>query len=197
MKLRYVFISVLIIGVLIAGTIFVLPKLMNTDDTTKDTSNTTQTTTQTTTPPTVVNNKPDVTATTPITVTQEMQTVIDANTEEIFVDETNQLATDYPAQLIPLYGVLAVSDSNQITNSTGKPGWKASYVSDFTSDEILGFYQPLLSSAADFTETSVSESTNLKATVSGYTISITVSPNVPEKTDIQGNSAVSISIEQV
>lgn len=200
MKLRYISIAVLLVGILIVATIFVLPKLMDTTNNTNNPNNPTEQTGSTTpnaTQQPVVTNKPDVTATTPITVPQEMQTVIDDNTDAIFVDDSKQLATDYPAQLIPLYGVLGVSDSNQITNATGKPGWKAAYVSDLTIDEILSFYQPLLSSAADFTEEPVSESTTLKATVSGYSISITVSPNIPEKTDIQGNSAVSISIEQV
>lgn len=194
MKIRYVVLSVLLIGVLIVGTVFMMPKLINNETATSEDKTTTTVTKQ---PEPIKNNQPDTTASTVITVPQEMQTVIDENTEEIYVDEAGLLAGNYPSQMIPLYGVQNVSESNQITNSSGKPGWKASYVSDYTTDEILSFYQPLLSSASDYTEEVVSESTSLKGTVSGYTISITVSPNNPDKTDMQGNSAVSIFIEQV
>lgn len=199
MKLRYVFISVLIIGVLIVATIFIMPKLITTNETTseKTTSGETSTTAVTTQPDPIKNNQPDTTATTAIVVPPEMQTVIDQNTATIYVDEPGLLATNYPSQLIPLYGVQSLSESNQITNASGNPGWKASYVSNLSTDDILGFYRPLLSSASDFTEEAISASTSLKGTVSGYTISITVSPNNPDKTDIQGNSAVSIFIEQV
>lgn len=194
MKIRYVVLSVLLIGVLIVGAVFMMPQLLNDEKTTAEETTDTTVTKQ---PEPIKNNQPDTTATTVITVPPEMQTIIDENTEAIYVDEPGLLAANYPSQLVPLYGVQSVSESNQITNSAGKPGWKATYVSDYTTDEILSFYQPLFSSAADYTEEAISESTSLKATVSGYTISITVSPNNPEKTDIQGNSAVSIFIEQV
>jgi hypothetical protein len=194
MKIRYVVLSVLLIGVLIVGAVFMMPKLINDE---KTTAGETATTTVTKQPDPIRNNQPDTTATTVITVPQEMQTVINENAAEIYVDEPGLLASNYPSQLIPLYGVQSVAESNQITNASGKPGWKASYVSNYTIDEILSFYQPLLSSASDYTQEVISESTSLKGTVSGYTISITVSPNNPDKTDIQGNSAVSIFIEQV
>lgn len=194
MKIRYVVLSVLLIGVLIVGAVFMMPKLINNETASTNDTSTTSVTKQ---PDPIKNNQPDTTATTVITVPQEMQTVIDANTAEIYVDEPGLLASNYPSQLIPLYGVQSVSESNQITNASGKPGWKASYVSDYTIDDILSFYQPLLSSASDYAAETISESTSLKGTVSGYTISITVSPNNPDKTDIQGNSAISIFIEQV
>lgn len=194
MKIRYVVLSVVLIGVLIVGAVFMMPKLINNEATTTDDKSTTTVTKQ---PDPIKNNLPDTTATTTITVPQEMQTVINENTAQIYVDEAGLLAGNYPSQMIPLYGVQNISESNQITNASGKPGWKASYVSDFTTDGILAFYQPLLSSAPDFTEEVISESTNLKGTISGYTVSITVSPNNPDKTDMQGNSAVSIFIEQV
>ncbi|AFA47644.1 hypothetical protein [Acetobacterium woodii] len=194
MKLRYVLILVLLVGVLIIATIFFIPKLTN--ENTKTTEGTNSTTeTQPSEP--IKNNQPDVTATTPITVPDDMQTVINNNTETIFVDSTNQLATAYPTKLIPLYGVQTVSSSNQITTDSGNPGWTTAYVSDLTTDDILTFYRSLLSSSENFTEEAISSSTNLKATVSGYNISITVSPNNPEKTDLAGNSAIGIFIEQV
>jgi len=194
MKIRYVVLSVLLIGVLIVGAVFMMPKLISDEKATAEETSTTAVTKQ---PEPIKNNLPDTTATTAITVPPEMQTVIEENTEEIYVDEAGLLAGSYPSQMVPLYGVQNVSESNQITNASGKPGWKAAYVSDYSTDEILVFYQNLLASAPDYTEEAVSESTSLKGTVSGYTISITISPNNPDKTDMVGNSAVSIFIEQV
>jgi len=194
MKIRYVVLSVLLIGVLIVGAVFMMPKLISDEKATAEETSTTAVTKQ---PEPIKNNLPDTTATTAITVPPEMQTVIEENTEEIYVDEAGLLAGSYPSQMVPLYGVQNVSESNQITNASGKPGWKAAYVSDYSTDEILVFYQTLLASAPDYTEEAVSESTSLKGTVSGYTISITISPNNPDKTDMVGNSAVSIFIEQV
>lgn len=194
MKIRYVVLSVLLIGVLIVGAVFMMPKLISDEKATAEETSTTAVTKQ---PEPIKNNQPDTTATTAITVPPEMQTVIEENNEEIYVDEAGLLAGSYPSQMVPLYGVQNVSESNQITNASGKPGWKAAYVSDYSTDEILVFYQNLLASAPDYTEEAVSESTSLKGTVSGYTISITISPNNPDKTDMVGNSAVSIFIEQV
>jgi hypothetical protein len=194
MKIRYVVLSVLLIGVLIVGAVFMMPKLISDEKATAEETSTTAVTKQ---PEPIKNNLPDTTATTAITVPPEMQTVIEENTEAIYVDEAGLLAGNYPSQMVPLYGVQSVSESNQITNASGKPGWKAAYVSDYSTDEILVFYQNLLASAPDYTEEAVSESTSLKGTVSGYTISITISPNNPDKTDLPGNSAVSIFIEQV
>ena len=126
-----------------------------------------------------------------------MQTVITENTDELYVDEAGLLAGNYPSLMVLLYGVTNLSQSHQKTNDAGKPGWKTSYVSDYSTDELLVFYQALLTSAPDYTEEAISESTSMKGSVSGCTISITVSPNNPEKTDLPGNSAVSIFIEQV
>lgn len=197
MKIRYVVLSIVLIGVLIVGAVLVMPKLISDEATTTNEANNSTTTTVTKEPETIKNNLPDTTATTAIVVPPEMQTVIEENTTEIYVDEPGLLAGNYPSQLVPLYGVTTISESQQITNSSGKPGWKAAYVSDYSTSEILPFYQTLLASAPDYTEEPISESTSLKGTVSGYTISITISPNNPDKTDLPGNSAVSIFIEQV
>lgn len=195
MKIRYVLLSVLLIGVLITGAVLLMPKLLNDEETTaKETSSTTTTTKQ---PEPIKNNQPDATATTAIVVPQEMQTVIEENTEDIYVDEAGLLAGNYPNQMVPLYGVTSLSQSHQITGVSGQPGWKTSYVSDYSTDEILVFYQNLLSSAPDYTEETVSATTNLKGTVSGYSISISISPNNPEKTDLPGNSTANIFIEQL
>ncbi|WP_296561595.1 hypothetical protein [uncultured Acetobacterium sp.] len=195
MKIRYVLLSVLLIGVLITGAVLLMPKLLSDEKTTaKETSTTTTTTKQ---PEPIKNNQPDATATTAIVVPQEMQTVIEENSEDIYVDEAGLLAGNYPSQMVPLYGVTSLSQSHQITGVSGKPGWKTSYVSDYSTDEILVFYQNLLSSAPDYTEETVSATTNLKGTVSGYSISISISPNNPEKTDLPGNSTANIFIEQL
>lgn len=195
MKIRYVLLSVLLIGVLITGAVLLMPKLLNDEKTTaKETSSTTTTTKQ---PEPIKNNQPDATATTAIVVPQEMQTVIEENTEDIYVDEAGLLAGNYPNQMVPLYGVTSLSQSHQITGVSGQPGWKTSYVSDYSTDEILVFYQNLLSSAPDYTEETVSATTNLNGTVSGYSISISISPNNPEKTDLPGNSTANIFIEQL
>ncbi len=196
MKTRYIILSVVLIGVLIAGAVFMIPKLMG-DEKTTDEKTTAEETTTTKQPEQIKNNLPDTTATTAIVVPQDMQTVISENQADLYVDEAGLLAGNYPIQMVPLYGVTSVSESNQITTAAGKPGWKAAYVSDFSTDEILSFYQNLLAVAPDYTEETVSESTNLKGTVSGYTISLTISPNNPDKTDLPGVSAVSIFIEQV
>lgn len=196
MKTRYIILSVVLIGVLIAGAVFMIPKLMN-DEKTTDQKTTAEETTTTKQPDQIKNNLPDTTATTAIVVPQDMQTVISENQADLYVDEAGLLAGNYPIQMVPLYGVTSVSESNQITTAAGKPGWKAAYVSDFSTDEILSFYQSLLAVAPDYSEETISESTNLKGTVSGYTISLTISPNNPDKTDLPGVSAVSIFIEQV
>jgi len=199
MKLRYILISVLIIAVLIVGTIFIFPKLTGnttsnntsgTSTTNSNNTNATQNSAQTST------NQPSATATTTVTVPQEMKTVIEENKTEVFVDTSNQLATDYPSQMIPLYGVLTVGDSYQITNGDGDPGWTTSYVSNLSTNEIVAFYRPLLEKQSNFSEETAAQSTYLDATTSGYSISITVSPNNQQKTDLEGNSAVTIFIEQ-
>ncbi|WP_414150567.1 hypothetical protein ACIZ62_15535 [Acetobacterium carbinolicum] len=194
MKIRYVLLSLLLIGVLITGAALLMPKLINDEETATKETNTTTTTKQ---PEPIKNNEPDTTATTAIVVPEEMQTVIEENNEEIYVDEAGLLAGNYPTQMVPLYGVTSLSQSHQITGVSGQPGWKTSYVSDYSTDEILVFYQNLLTSAPDYSEEVVSATTNLKGTVSGYTISISISPNNPDKTDLPGNSAVNIFIEQV
>ncbi|MBC3888168.1 hypothetical protein GH810_07590 [Acetobacterium paludosum] len=200
MKLRYILISVFIIAILIVGTIFVFPKLIKNTNTSGTASTTTPATAQqeqTTNTTNTTSNQPSATATTTVTVPQEMQTVIDTNTDEIFVDNSKKLATSYPNQLIPLYGVLDVADSYQITNANGDPGWTTTYVSGLATGDIVSFYRPLLENQSNYSEDTVSDSTYLDATVSGYSISITVSPNNSQKTDMPGNSSVTIFIEQI
>lgn len=200
MKKRYFIIGILLIVVLVASTFYILPKLINTTDSTDKaasttTDNTTTTDTKSDTNPTT--NEPSTTPTTAIVVPEEMQTIIDENTDYLYVDTTKALAPAYPTEMIPLYDVLEVSASHAMTSDKGNPGWLTSYVSEDSIDDLLAFYRPLLMTMSDFSEQTVSASTNLKATVSGYAISITIAPNNPQKTDLQGNSAVSIFIEQI
>ncbi|HEY5556116.1 hypothetical protein [Acetobacterium sp.] len=208
MKKRYFIIGILLITVLVASTFYILPKLVAKSNDTNVTASTTKadpTTTGNTTPEgdpatsekDAASNQPSTTPTTSIVIPEEMQTIIDENSDYLYEDTTAALATDYPSQMIPLYDVLGVSDSKAMTSDKGNPGWLTSYVSEDSTDEILAFYRPLLTTMSDFSEENISASTNLKATVSGYAISLTVAPNNPQKTDIQGNSSVSISIEQV
>ena len=193
MKKRYFIVAILLLAILIASVFYILPMLTDNSDT-KEATVATTTEEAKDQPPT---NQPAATATTPIVVPEEMQTIIDTNSDYLYEDTDNALATDYPTQLIPLYDVLGVSQSQAMTGVSGKPGWLTSYVSEDSTEDLLAFYRPLLTTMSDFTEETISASTNLKATVSGYSISITVSPNNSQKTDIQGNSAVSIFIEQV
>lgn len=192
MKKRYFIIGILLIVVLVASTFFILPKLIN------NTASTAASTTTNTKSATNSNsNEPLTTPTTSIVVPDEMQTIIDENSADLYVDTPKVLAPAYPTQMIPLYDVLGVSDSNAMTSDDGNPGWLTTYVSEDSTEDLLAFYRPLLMTMSDFSEETVSASTNLKATVSGYAISITISPNNPQKTDLQGNGAVSIFIEQV
>ena len=196
MKKRYIFIAILLITVLVASTFYIVPKLV--DNSTANKATTNATTDKTTKSETGTTSKePLVTPTTSIVVPEEMQTIIDENSDYLYADTTKVLAPAYPTQMIPLYDVLEVSGSNAMTSDKGNPGWITSYVSEDSTEDLLAFYRPLLMTMSDFSEENISTSTNLKATVSGYLISITVSPNNPQKTDLQGNSAVSIFIEQV
>lgn len=198
MKKRYFIIGILLIVVLVASTFYILPKLVNTTNgTNKAASTTNNTTTDPKSGANSTTNEPLTTPTTAIVVPEEMQTIIDENTDYLYVDTTKVLAPAYPAEMIPLYDVLEVSASTAMTSDKGNPGWLTSYVSEDSIDDLLAFYRPLLMTMSDFSEQTVSASTNLKVTVSGYAISITVAPNNPQKTDLQGNSAVSIFIEQV
>lgn len=203
MKKRYFIIGILLITVLVASTFYILPKLVAKTDDTNVTAGTTKdepakSETEPAKPETdAATNEPSATPTTSIVVPEETQTIIDENSDYLYEDTDEVLATNYPTQMIPLYDVLGVSDSKAMTSDKGNPGWLTSYVSEDSTEDLLAFYRPLFMTMSDFSEENISASTNLKATVSGYAISLTVAPNNPQKTDIQGNSSVSIFIEQV
>ncbi|MGV8906154.1 MAG: hypothetical protein ACOH15_06110 [Acetobacterium sp.] len=206
MKKRYFMIGILLIVVLVASTFYIVPTLINNTDgnnktasATKDEPATSDNTTTTADPSTTdtATNEPASTPTTSIVVPDDMQIIIDENSDYLYEDSDDVLAKDYPTQMIPLYDVLGVSSSIAMTSDKGNPGWMTTYVSEDSTEDLLAFYRPLLMTMADFSEENISASTNLKATVSGYAISLTVAPNDPQKTDLQGNGAVSIFIEQV
>ncbi|KNZ42207.1 hypothetical protein [Acetobacterium bakii] len=194
MKKRYFILAILLVVVLVASAVYVIPML--TDNSASNEATTEETTIEEAQNKPVT-NQPATTPTTAIVIPEETQEIIDTNSDYLYEDTDDALAPDYPTQMIPLYDVLGVSQSQAMTGVSGKPGWLTSYVSDDSTEELLEFYRPLLMTMSDFSEENISASTNLKATVSGYSISITVSPNNSQKTDIQGNGAVSIFIEQV
>ncbi|MGL4605947.1 MAG: hypothetical protein ACRCU3_00565 [Eubacteriaceae bacterium] len=197
MKKRSILLIFLLLAALIAGTIYLLPTLMKTPEETNTKTSTTTTNSQTTLPEKNKTNKPQVFPETPILVPDEMQAVINENAEFLYKDTSQQLASAFPIQMVPLYGVSGIADSYGITNDKGKPGWNTSYVSNDPTTDLVGFYRALLETASGFTESTASESTSLKANVSGYAVTVTISPNNPQKTDLQGNSAVSIFIEEL
>jgi hypothetical protein len=191
MKKRFIITAILLIIVLIGSIFFILPKLIENPSENENSTTTTEESKSETPTPT-----PKAPPSTPIVVPEEMNQIISTNAEDTYSDPS-ELAQDYPSDLIPLYSVLGVSESHLITGINGNPGWNTSYVSNDYPDDLLSFYRPLLINQPDFSEEKFSESTNFKATISGYSISITVSPNTPEKTDLQGNGSVSIFIEQL
>lgn len=206
MKKRYIIIAVLLIAILASSIFFIAPILVDDSNANNETANQTPSETANQTPSETANatpseskpdNQPATTPTTEIVVPEEMQVIIDENADALYVDNDDTLAVNYPTEMIPLYHVFGVSQSQAMTGVSGKPGWLTNYVSEDSTEELLAFYRPLLITMSDFSEENISESTNLKATVSGYSISLTISPNNPSRTDIQGNSAVSIFIEEV
>jgi hypothetical protein len=54
-----------------------------------------------------------------------------------------------------------------------------------------------MSNLTGFSEETVTETTNFTATSGAYSIRVSISPNIQEKTDLPGNSAASIYIEQI
>lgn len=200
MKKGFIFLIVFLLIAAICGSVFFLPKLISTNDKTNSSETANNTTTNNSTTPEQkepTNNKPQVFPETPIIVPDEMQAVIDENRDMIYKDTTQALAAAFPVQMIPLYNASSVSDSYGITNDKGKPGWNTTYVSQGTVDELLAFYTSLMSTATNFTQTPSNLATNLKGTISGYSVSITISPNNPDKTGVQGASSVNIFIEEL
>lgn len=130
------------------------------------------------------------------TIPPEVQSVIDANQADIFTDPNGELAPSYPSNLLPLYKVSGVADSSDITTNNGNPGWVAVYGSEADTQTIANFYRSLMASAENYTETPNGESVNLAGRLNGCDISVTVSPNNPQRTGLSYASDVNIFIEQ-
>lgn len=130
-------------------------------------------------------------------VPAEMQTVIDANQADLYVDEGAKLAKSYPSNLLPLYKAADVGDSNDITTNNGNPGWTAVYGSTAETAELAQFYTSLMGSAENFNQTDQESATNITGTVDGCNISINITPNNPQRTGLDYASSVSIFIEKV
>ncbi|MGI6108687.1 MAG: hypothetical protein ACOYB8_02415 [Eubacteriaceae bacterium] len=132
-----------------------------------------------------------------ITVPGEMQTVIDENQANLNDSGvSSSLSASYPANLIPLYNASAVGDSNDVTTDSGKPGWTLTFGSDSSVDEIAAFYQSLLGSQSGYSSSTEGSSTKVSGSVSGYNVSITISPNNPQRTGLSYASDVTVFIEQ-
>ena len=166
MKKRYFMIGILLIVVLVASTFYIVPALTNKLDDTKETASTNKHEPPTPDPTTTVDpsktdpatNEPSATPTTSIVVPEEMQIIIDENSDYLYEDSDEVLAPAYPSQMIPLYDVLGVSASNAMTSDKGNPGWVTSYVSEDSTEDLLVFYRPLLMTMSDFSEETVSAS---------------------------------------
>lgn len=129
-------------------------------------------------------------------VPPEMQAVIDENQADLYVDE-GTLAKSYPSNLLPLYKVAGVGDSNDITTNNGNPGWTAVYGSTADTAELAQFYTSLMASAQNLNAANEEVATNITGTVEGCNISINITPNNPQRTGLDYASSVSIFIEKI
>ena len=196
MKKRWIAIAVIIIALLIVATIFIIPLVKDTqpipakvEDPIKEPIENTD--------KVEPSNVPTTTPTAPIEVPEEVQKVINNNQAEIYQDNAKLLATGYPSELIPLYAATTVAESQLITTANGNPGWLTSFVSEKSVEELAIFYRSLLSGLTNYSEEAISESIVFKATSGAYSLDLNLSPNIQEKTDLPGQSAASIYIEQV
>lgn len=132
-----------------------------------------------------------------LTTPDTMQSVIDANVQDLYTDDAGNLAPSYPSNLIPLYRVSNVGDSNDITTASGNPGWTAIYTSDATQEDVISFYENLMASSENYALTDNNGSAQISGTVDGCQITITITGNNPERTGISGACSVDIYIERV
>ena len=174
---KKVLLGVLAVIVIIVGIMFFVPMFNGSKDAAKTTP---------TSAPSVADNTP--------TATQE---VIDANQADLYNNEDGQLAQSYPSNLLPLYKVSGVGDSHDITTNNGNPGWTAVYGSTADTAELSQFYSDLMASAENFNQADSDASTTITGNVDGCDISVTISPNNPQRTGLDYASSVSIFIEKV
>ena len=194
---KKVLLGVLAVIVIVVGIIFFVPMFNGSKDAAKTTPTSAPSVadnTPTATPqPTVDNSATSGSLQTP----PEMQAVIDANQADLYGNEDGQLAQSYPSNLLPLYKVSGVGDSHDITTNNGNPGWTAVYGSTADTAELAQFYSDLMASAENFNAAGSDASTTITGTVDGCDISVTISPNNPQRTGLDYASSVSIFIEKV
>lgn len=122
-----------------------------------------------------------------------MEEVINANADRLTSDVSSS-STSYPGNLVPLYDLAQLGDINDIVTSDDKAGWKLSYGSNSSVEDISAFYESLLSQESGYGVSTESSTTKITGTTDGYNISIEVSPNNPERTGLNYTTDVSILI---
>lgn len=125
----------------------------------------------------------------------DMEEIINANQDSL-TTQVGDGNTSYPGNLIPLYRSSQVGDVNDVTTSNGKPGWTLTYGSDAGTEDIAAFYTSLLDKQENYTRSTEEQTIKITATVSGYNVSISISPNNPQRTGLNHQSDVQIFIEQ-
>lgn len=194
---KKVLLGVLVVIVIIVGIMFFVPMLNGSKDAAKTTPSSAPSVadnTPTATPqPTVDNSATTGSLQTP----PEMQEIIDANQADLYTDTEGKVAPSYPSNLLPLYKVSDVGDSHDITTNNGNPGWTAVYGSSADTAELTQFYSDLMASAENFNAGESDASTTITGNVDGCDISVTISPNNPQRTGLDYASSVSIFIEKV
>lgn len=181
-------VAVLILVLIIVGVGFVFFSKDKTQENLVDPS------APTPTPAEVIDNGP---ASQNTEVPPEVQAVIDANQADIYQNENNEVAASFPAELFPMYRVNGVGSSMDITDDQNRPGWINDYGSDASKEELVAFYQSLLSSAPDFQMEESGAATVFNATLSGFNASITISPNNPAQTGLEYTNDVRMTIVKV
>lgn len=122
-----------------------------------------------------------------------MEEVINANASRLTQDVSGG-STSYPGNFIPLYDLAQLGDVSDIVTSGDKAGWKLSYGSDSTVEDISAFYEALLDHESGYAVSGESGTTKIAADTGGYAVTIEVSPNNPEQTGLNYKSDVSVMI---
>ncbi len=127
----------------------------------------------------------------------DMKKIISDNKNDLNnSDVIDQITESYPSNVIPLYKAKSAADSNDIITQNGNPGWTAQYGSDATVPDITAFYQKLLESSSNYKTSTNADTNTITGTVNDCSVSITVTPNNPERTGLNDQSNVDIFIER-
>lgn len=122
-----------------------------------------------------------------------MEEVINANASRLTSD-VSSTSSSYPGNFIPLYDMTQLGDINDIVTSDDKAGWKVTYGSNTSVEDISAFYESLLDSESDYAVSTESSTTRIAADTGGYAVTVEVSPNNPERTGLNYTTDVSILI---